>query len=118
MAKKVLIEETISKEFLFINIVDTDVDHLLKWEENKKFFEDLVNARIFIKHEEFDKAKELFGGLLAKYLEDETTAAKLSKALKIAINSVYGELGCMVGEDGVPNDEPMKCEEVNSDDKA
>jgi hypothetical protein len=32
----------------------------------------------------------MFNGKLAKYVEDESTAKKLSKALKIPINSVYG----------------------------
>lgn len=55
-----------------------------------KNFTDLLDTRIFIKHKEYDKAKELFNGKLAKYLTDESLAKKLSKALKIAINSVYG----------------------------
>lgn len=59
-------------------------------DEYTKNFEDLVDARIYIKHKEFDKAKSLFGGKLAKYLNDKDRAKKLSQALKIAINSVYG----------------------------
>lgn len=53
-------------------------------------FEDIVNIRIHIKHGEYDIVKEMFGGKLAKYLTDQSSAKKLSKALKIAINSVYG----------------------------
>lgn len=53
-------------------------------------FEDLVNARILIKHHDYDKARKLLNGALAPYLEDESMADKLSKALKIPINSVYG----------------------------
>lgn len=59
-------------------------------DEYTKNFEDLVDARIYIKHKEFDKAKSLFNGKLAKYLNDKDAAKKLSQALKIAINSVYG----------------------------
>ena len=59
-------------------------------DEYTKNFEDLVHARIYIKHKEFDKAKSLFNGKLAKYLNDKDRAKKLSQALKIAINSVYG----------------------------
>lgn len=55
-----------------------------------KHFKDLVDARIAIKHGDFDKAKEMLGGKLAPYLTDEKSAKDLSKALKIAINSVYG----------------------------
>ena len=53
-------------------------------------FEDLVNARIHIKHGEYDAVRNMFGGRLAKYLDDESTAKQLAQALKIAINSVYG----------------------------
>lgn len=55
-----------------------------------KNFTDLMDARIFIKHKEFDKAKTLFDGKLTPYLTDPKEAKALSKALKIAINSVYG----------------------------
>ena len=53
-------------------------------------FADLKQARIYIKHGEFDKAEALFDGKLAPYLKDKSQAKKLSGALKIAINSVYG----------------------------
>lgn len=53
-------------------------------------FNDLVDARAAIKHKDFDKARRLFDGKLAPYLNDETTAKQLAQALKIAINSVYG----------------------------
>lgn len=53
-------------------------------------FNDILNARIAIKHKEFDKARNMLGGALAKYLDDEEAAADLAQALKIAINSVYG----------------------------
>lgn len=53
-------------------------------------FKEILDARIAIKHKDFDKARTLLGGKLAKYLNDESQAKALSKALKIAINSVYG----------------------------
>lgn len=53
-------------------------------------FKDILDARIAIKHKEFDRAKTMLGGKLAKYLTDENAAADLAQALKIAINSVYG----------------------------
>ena len=55
-----------------------------------KNFVALMDTRIYIKHKEYDKARELFNGKLARYLDDESTAKQLSQALKIAINSVYG----------------------------
>ena len=53
-------------------------------------FKEILDARIAIKHKDFDKAKNMLGGALSKYLKDEDTAADLAQALKIAINSVYG----------------------------
>ena len=53
-------------------------------------YKDILDTRIAIKRGEFDKARHLFGGRLAPYLDDETTAKNLAQALKSAINSVYG----------------------------
>lgn len=57
-------------------------------------FCELLNARILIKHKEFEKAKGMLNGVLDKYLdmckENPKIAKALAQALKIAINSVYG----------------------------
>lgn len=53
-------------------------------------FADILHTRIAIKHKDYDEARKLFDGKLAKYLDDESQAKALSFALKIAINSVYG----------------------------
>ena len=58
--------------------------------EYTKRFKDILDARIAIKHKDFDKARKMLNGALAKYLDDEDAAADLAQALKIAINSVYG----------------------------
>lgn len=55
-----------------------------------KNFEDLVETRVLIKHKDFEAAKQMFNGKLAKYLDDANVAKQLAYALKIAINSVYG----------------------------
>jgi Family of unknown function (DUF5906) len=55
-----------------------------------KNFSDLKQARVYIKHGEFDKAREMLDGRLAPYLQDESTAEQLAYALKIVINTVYG----------------------------
>lgn len=55
-----------------------------------KRFWDLVEARLAIKHGDFDKVRKMFDGKLEPYLKDEKTAKQLSQALKIVINSVYG----------------------------
>ena len=58
--------------------------------EFTKRFQEIRDARVAIKHKEFEKAKKMLNGALAKYLTDEGAAADLAQALKIAINSVYG----------------------------
>ena len=55
-----------------------------------RYFKDILDARMYIKHGDFDKARKMLDGKLAPYLDDETTAKDLAQALKIAINSVYG----------------------------
>ena len=58
--------------------------------EYTKRFQDIRDARVAIKHKDFDTARKMLDGKLAKYLDDENAAADLAQALKIAINSVYG----------------------------
>lgn len=57
-------------------------------------FQEIRDARIAIKHEEFDRAKTMMDGKLAKFIQrvidGELTSKQLANALKIAINSVYG----------------------------
>lgn len=53
-------------------------------------FKEILDARIAIKHKDFDTARKMLNGALAKYLTDENAASDLASALKIAINSVYG----------------------------
>lgn len=58
-----------------------------------KRFYDLVEARLAIKHKDFDAISSLLGGALKPYVTDEATDGDLknfSDALKIVINSVYG----------------------------
>ena len=58
--------------------------------EYTQHFKDILDTRIAIKHGDYETARKLFGGRLAPYLDDESTAKDLAQALKIAINSVYG----------------------------
>jgi hypothetical protein len=53
-------------------------------------FKDLLDARLAIKHKDYDRAAELFDGRLKPYLGDPKEAKQLSHALKIVINIVYG----------------------------
>jgi hypothetical protein len=58
--------------------------------EYTKNFWELVEARLAIKREDYEKAKTLLGGKLAPYLGSKEDAKALSHALKIVINIVYG----------------------------
>lgn len=53
-------------------------------------YQELYEARIAIKHKDYEKASKMFGGKLAPYLTNKNDAKALSHALKIALNSVYG----------------------------
>lgn len=53
-------------------------------------FVDIKNARVLIKHGEWERARKILDGKLAPYLDDESQAGDLSNALKTVINSVYG----------------------------
>jgi hypothetical protein len=61
-----------------------------------KNFSDIKQARIAIKHKDFEQLKTMLDGKLVKYVDeaikndDETILKSLSNALKTAINSVYG----------------------------
>jgi len=55
-----------------------------------KGYAQLKEARIAIKRGDYDAARKLFGGALAKHLGNERDAKALAYALKIVINIVYG----------------------------
>lgn len=55
-----------------------------------KNFKDLVDARLAIKHGDYASARKMLDGKLAPYLQNEEDAEKLSYAMKIVINIVYG----------------------------
>lgn len=87
-----------SEPGIHINVWDGDINsqhpHSAIYEcvfgpEFTKRFEDIVEARVAIKHKDFDAAGKLLGGALKPYL-NEDQAADLAQALKIVINSIYG----------------------------
>lgn len=53
-------------------------------------FKEIVEARLAIKHKDYERAGKLLGGVLQPYLTDPKNAKKVANALKTAINSVYG----------------------------
>lgn len=54
-----------------------------------KRFQEIVNARVAIKHKDFEAAGAMLEGALKPYLNEEQ-ASGLAQALKIVINSIYG----------------------------
>ena len=59
-------------------------------DEYTKRFAELKQARILIKHKDFEQARKIMNGALAKFLTSEEIADILSNVLKTPINSVYG----------------------------
>ena len=55
-----------------------------------KNYKELLDARIAIKHKDYDKARGMLGGILSNYLTSDGDSGALSYALKIVINIVYG----------------------------
>lgn len=71
------------------SVVDEDL--FGKYTEN---FKELLDARLAIKHEDWNEAEKMFNGKLTPYIQKvkdgEITSKQLANALKIPINSVYG----------------------------
>ena len=59
-------------------------------DEYTQVFKELMDARIAIKHKDFEAASKMLGGKLKPYLKDVEKSDDLAYALKIIINSVYG----------------------------
>lgn len=53
-------------------------------------YAELKNIRLLIKHGDYDAVRKMRGGIFAPYLTNAADATKLSYALKIVINIVYG----------------------------
>lgn len=88
---------------MHVNVLDDDIasqhpntiiQEVLFGPKYTKRFKELVDARVAIKHEEWDKVSEMFNGKLKKYiqmvLDGYITSKELANAFKTAINSVYG----------------------------
>jgi len=82
MYRDVLYMDVASMHPTSLEIMDLFGSHTSKYADLKK-------ARLLIKRGELDEAGKMFGGRLAKHLEDSDPEA-LAYALKIALNIVYG----------------------------
>lgn len=72
------------------NMHGASIIALNKFGEHTKRFAEIREARNAIKTRDFDKARTMLEGKLAKYLNDEESADQLSSALKLVLNSTYG----------------------------
>jgi hypothetical protein len=68
----------------------TSLIHLNMFGKYTPNFKGLMDARLAIKHGDYDTARKMLNGKLAPYLKDAATAKDLGYALKIVINIVYG----------------------------
>lgn len=68
----------------------TSIENMEMFGEYTENFAALKKARIAIKRRDFEGAKQMLGGKLARHLNDPSQAKALSYALKIVINIVYG----------------------------
>ena len=63
---------------------------LNKLGEYTQIYKEIRDARLYIKHKDFESAGKLLGGVLKPYLKDKKSAKALSVALKLVLNSLYG----------------------------
>lgn len=72
----------------------TIIAELLFGELYTKRFQDIKDARVAIKHKDYDAARSMLDGALSPYidliLKGEISNGDLAQALKIVINSIYG----------------------------
>lgn len=72
----------------------SDIAECLFGPDYTRRFRELVEGRVYIKHEDWDAVNNMLDGKLTPYIQKvingELTSKQLSNALKTAINSVYG----------------------------
>lgn len=68
----------------------TSIEALNLFGEYTQNFSDIKAARLAVKHKDYEAAKKMLGGKLARHLNDPAESEALSYALKIVINIVYG----------------------------
>lgn len=63
---------------------------LNKFGEYTKNYKAIRDARMAIKHRDYDSVKDMFDGKFMKYLTSDQEADRLQNALKLVLNSTYG----------------------------
>ena len=72
------------------NMHGESIERLNYFGDYTKRYAELRKIRNCIKHRDFETPRKMFGGKLAKYLNDEESADNLSNALKLPCNQAYG----------------------------
>ena len=86
------------EEGIYTNVALIDVQSLHpssiialnKFGEYTQRYKEIKDARIAIKHHDYDSARKMLDGHLAKYLTNEEDADQLAKATKLVLNSTFG----------------------------
>lgn len=68
----------------------TSIEQLNLFGPYTKKYSEIREARLAIKHKDWEKLKGISGGAYSKHIQSEAEADSLSYALKIVLNSVYG----------------------------
>jgi hypothetical protein len=77
-------------EFDIASMHPTSIEQLNLFGEYTPRFTALKDARLAIKHKDYESARKMLGGKLSPYLSNPDDAKALGYALKIVINIVYG----------------------------
>ena len=72
------------------NMHGASIIALNKFGEHTQNYKNIRDARMAIKHRDYEKAKTFFNGKLEKYLTSDEEADKLQAAFKLVLNSTYG----------------------------
>ena len=72
------------------NMHGKSIDILDKFSDHTQNYRDLREARIAIKHKEYDKLENMFDGKFMKYVQTDEDADNLQNAIKLVLNSTYG----------------------------
>lgn len=86
-------EPGIYRDVALLDVVSmhpTSIEKLNLFGKYTEKFSEIKKVRTAIKRGDFESARDMMGGRLKPYLEDEDGADKLAYALKIVINIVYG----------------------------
>lgn len=89
----VYFEEGIYTNVALIDLASLHPSSILALNKFGKYtqrYKEIKDARIAIKHRDFDSARKMLDGKLEKYLTNEEDADQLEKALKLILNSTYG----------------------------